>query len=109
MRWTSGLFGMAVLVSMSPAPAAEMKETRLTLTPRFSVRAIKDLAYYEGKDADPVKHKLDLYLPRDHKGFPVVLFVHGGAWQRGDKGSHLGIYRGLATFLARHGIGVVVA
>jgi hypothetical protein len=29
----------------------------------FEVEVVKDIAYREGKDADPVRHKLDLYLP----------------------------------------------
>src|SRR5438270_495665 len=32
--------------------------------PVEDVRVIRDVAYYEGADADPVKHKLDLYLPK---------------------------------------------
>ena len=37
----------------------------------------------------------------------MVLFVHGGAWRRGDK-NYLGIYSGIGTSFARQGIGVVV-
>jgi len=41
-----------------------------------------DLAYGSASPAQ----KLDLYLPKDGKGpFPVVVFVHGGAFQFGDK------------------------
>src|SRR5262249_1985348 len=52
-------------------------------------------------------HKLDLYLPKDQKDFPVLFFVHGGAWVHGDKGQ-FGLYSGLGRFYASHGIGVVV-
>jgi hypothetical protein len=41
------------------------------------VETIKDIAYYEGKDADAVRHKLDHYLPKGKKDFPVMMFVHG--------------------------------
>ena len=34
---------------------------------------------------DPVLNTLDLYGPADAKGAPVVIFVHGGEWSRGDK------------------------
>jgi acetyl esterase/lipase len=71
------------------------------------VKAVREIAYYEGDDADPVKHKLDLYLPRDVKDFPVLFFVHGGAWMHGDK-NFLGIYSSLAHHLAKKGLGVVV-
>lgn len=41
-----------------------------------------DLAYGRASEAQ----KLDLYLPKIGKGpFPVVVFVHGGAFQFGDK------------------------
>src|SRR6516225_5364587 len=49
------------------------------------VRVIADVPYYTGKDADPIKHKLDLYLPKGQKDFPVLFFVHGGTWKSGDR------------------------
>jgi acetyl esterase/lipase len=73
----------------------------------FEVKAIRDVAYYDGPDADKVKHKLDLFLPKDQKDFPVVLFVHGGAWRHGDK-SFFGVYSALGSMFARNGIGAVV-
>jgi acetyl esterase/lipase len=48
-----------------------------------------------------------MFLPRDHKDFPVVLFVHGGSWLRGDK-NYLGVYSSMGACLARQGIGVIV-
>jgi acetyl esterase/lipase len=72
-----------------------------------TVRPIRDVSYYRGPGADPAHHKLDLYLPNDEKDFPVVLFVHGGAWQRGSK-EFLGVYQALGTCLAQHGIGAAV-
>jgi arylformamidase len=71
-----------------------------------NIQVLRNIAYYEGKDADPVRHRLDLYLPAGQKGFPVVVFVHGGAWQHGDK-NHFGIYARLGQCFARHGIGMV--
>jgi len=53
-----------------------------------AVREIKDLAYVDGSDADPVQHKLDLYLPKDAVKAPVVLWIHGGAWKMGDRSSY---------------------
>ncbi len=69
-----------------------------------AVEAVKDIAYYDGKDADPIKHKLDLYLPKGKKDFPVLFFVHGGAWKSGDKK----IYGRLGEVFARQGIGTVI-
>lgn len=70
----------------------------------FEVKAIRDIVYYDGKDADPEKHKLDLYLPKDLKEFPVVFFIHGGAWSSGDRKR----YGGVGQVFAKHGIGTVV-
>jgi acetyl esterase/lipase len=80
----------------TPAPAAP-----------FEVRAVGDVPYYDGEGAHKTKHKLDLYLPKDQKDFPVVLFVHGGAWVIGDK-KDFGIYEALGKMFARQGIGAAV-
>ena len=69
-----------------------------------AVETIKDIAYYDGKDADPVRHKLDLYLPKGKKDFPVVLFVHGGTWKSGKKD----LYTQLGEVFARNGVGMVI-
>jgi acetyl esterase/lipase len=71
------------------------------------VREIKDIPYWQGQAADPVRHRLDLYLPRAKKDFPVVVFVHGGAWVMGDK-SFFGWGPALGRYYAAHGIGVVM-
>jgi acetyl esterase/lipase len=73
----------------------------------FEVKDIRDVAYYEGPDADKEKHKLDLFLPKDQGDFPVVMFVHGGAWRHGDK-NFFGVYSALGKMFARNGIGAVV-
>ena len=70
------------------------------------VRTVRDVAYRDDAEADKVRHKLDLYLPAQAKSFPVVFFVHGGAWVMGDK-NQLGIYEKLGTALAKRGIGAV--
>jgi acetyl esterase/lipase len=73
----------------------------------YEVKVTKDVAYYDGPDADKVKHKLDLYLPKDKEHFPVFFFVHGGGWVHGDK-NFLSLYSSLGSYFAKHGIGVVV-
>ena len=70
------------------------------------VETIRNVCYYDGPDAGPY-HRLDLYLPRGLSDFPVVLLVHGGAWQVGDKNS-CGLYASVGEFLARNGIGAVL-
>ncbi len=69
------------------------------LSPNVDVH--KGIAYIDdGND----KHRLDLYLPRDKKNFPVMLFLHGGAWRSGDRS----LYGLFGNRFAKAGVGVVV-
>jgi acetyl esterase/lipase len=70
----------------------------------FPVEIVADIAYHTGPDADPNKHKLDLYLPKGHKDFPVLFFIHGGGWTTGDRK----LYGNLGRVFAKSGIGTVV-
>lgn len=69
-----------------------------------TVEARKDITYVAGAEADAAKHKLDLYLPKGKTGFPVLIFIHGGAWRFGDRAQ----YRALGNRFAKEGIGVAV-
>jgi acetyl esterase/lipase len=64
----------------------------------------KDISYYAGDGADPIKHKLDLFLPKGKENFPVLFFIHGGSWREFDRKDHAGVGRQFA----RKGIGTVV-
>src|SRR5262245_45715168 len=97
----------AFFAFLQPAPAGETTGKKTVATNKgFEVEVLRNVAYRDGKDADPVRHRLDLYLPRGHKDYPVLCFVHGGAWQLGDK-NHFGIYGAIGRTFARHGIGFV--
>ncbi len=69
-----------------------------------SVRVVSDIAYYTGDDADPLRHRLDLYIPQDLPGFPLLIYAHGGAWVGGSKDS----YANIGQAFAQAGIGVAV-
>lgn len=91
--------GLALLASFAPTlRAAEAK--------KYEVEVIRDLAYVEGKEAES-RHKLDIYVPRGKKDYPVVFFVHGGAWMYGSK-DVLGLYSSVGRFLAECGLGAVL-
>jgi acetyl esterase/lipase len=45
-------------------------------------RVEKDIAY---SDAGGDRTRLDVYAPGEGTGHPVVIWIHGGAWQIGDK------------------------
>ncbi len=56
-----------------PGPGARLPEGALVH---------RDLAYVtNGHD----RQRLDLYLPKDGKDLPVIIWVHGGAWLAGSK------------------------
>jgi len=88
----------------TPPARAEDARPAIKIGGDFQIETKEDIAYYEGKDADPVKHKLDLYLPRGQKDFPVLFFVHGGSWRSGDRK----MYTALGNVFAKNGIGTVI-
>jgi len=103
-----------ILATAAVAHVAAEEAPAKRATPRpaatLEVQAVRDVAYrdvYEGEDARKDKFKLDLYLPKGRTDFPVLFFVHGGAWRTGDK-SLFGLYNALGLFLARQGIGTVI-
>ncbi|MCU0704746.1 MAG: alpha/beta hydrolase [Fimbriiglobus sp.] len=70
---------------------------------KYEVEMTNDVAYRDDKDADKTRHKLDVIVPKGKKDFPVLFFIHGGAWKMGDKMS----FSKPAKQFAEHGIGVV--
>jgi acetyl esterase/lipase len=94
---------LTVLLAV-PARAADESKSPAPADRPFAVEVIKDLAYNDARDADADKHKLDLYLPKGRKDFPVLFFVHGGTWRSGDKA----IYARLGETFAARGLGTVV-
>lgn len=71
---------------------------------QIEMEKVLDIPYYTGVDADEKKHKLDLFLPKGKKNFPVLFFVHGGSWTSGDRK----MYGNMGTVFTKHGLGVVV-
>ncbi len=60
------------------AKAGERPSQKAVLAEATIVKS--DVAYGEDE-----KQRLDVYSPKGSKGAPVVLFVHGGEWTKGDK------------------------
>jgi acetyl esterase/lipase len=71
---------------------------------RYEVEVIRNVGYRKDENADTVRHKLDLYLPRGEKKFPVIIFVHGGSWKSGSKDE----YPRLGELFAQMGLGCVI-
>jgi acetyl esterase/lipase len=59
-----------------------------TTPQEYDIFIHKDIAYYTEKDAH-AKHKLNVYVPQPKIAtkakYPIVLHIHGGGWQRGDR------------------------
>ncbi|MDH3592406.1 MAG: PDZ domain-containing protein, partial [Planctomycetota bacterium] len=67
-----------------------------------AVTATRDLSYFSGDGEAHERHKLNLFVPDGDKPFPIVLWIHAGAWSYGDRNNETA----LAMRLAERGIGV---
>jgi len=72
-----------------------------------------DVPYWESKEADNIKHRLDLFMPRPEQGskWPVLIFIHGGGWTKGDKGYRVGrmdLYSNIGRLFASRGVVVAI-
>ncbi len=76
-------------------------------TGALEVEVVRDVAYRDDAQADPIRHRLDLFVPKGKKDFPVVVLVHGGGWVLGDNRC-CGLYSSVGHFLASRGIGAVL-
>jgi len=70
-----------------------------------------DVPYRSDPQADPSRHRLDLYLPTSARGWPMLAFVHGGSLENGDTAQRVAgndIYRNIGRFYAGRGVGVAL-
>jgi acetyl esterase/lipase len=106
------LFALLFAHALLAAPACRLTDVPLwppaaSAGEAFAVERVCDVTYYAGPGADRVRHRLDLFLPRGLRDYPVVLLVHGGAWVFGDNRC-CGLYLAAGEFLASRGIGAVL-
>jgi acetyl esterase/lipase len=107
-RWFPALsLGLAALGLGLSFPGAAPAAGRAATAKTYAVREVTNLRYGPAKDPDAAWHRLDLYLPKGKKSFPVIMFVHGGAWVIGDK-DFLGWGADIGRFFAQRGIGAVM-
>ena len=85
--------------AIDPAFAKALYAPLLADAPRAG-QVVRDLEY--GADA---RHRLDLYLPEaPAHGAPVLVFLHGGGFIRGDKADR----EQVGHYFARHGVLTIV-
>jgi acetyl esterase/lipase len=70
----------------------------LAVAPKAGIEVRRDLSY--GPDA---RNKLDVYRAGGLKHAPVVVFLHGGAYVRGDRDVNAEVYGNVPTYFARQG------
>jgi len=61
-----------------------VRDSNEVRTERGVIR-IADVPYARHPDADPLRQSMDIYIREGLTDAPVVLYVHGGGWIRGDK------------------------
>jgi acetyl esterase/lipase len=89
-------------ISTQPINAGQPPAMELPVGPISpAVEVRRNIPYLA--DDDP-KHQLDLYLPRGKTNFPVMIFLHGGAWRSGDRS----LYALFGNRFAKAGIGVAI-
>jgi len=76
----------------------EIYRPYLAKAPKEGVNVTRDLAY-----GSHPRQVLDVFRPRSGERMPVVIFVHGGAFVRGNKDVNDEVYANVLYFFARHG------
>lgn len=76
----------------------EIYRPLLAAAPKAGIEVRRGLAY-----GDHPRQILDLYRPRAAVNAPVAIFVHGGAFLRGDKDVNDEVYANVSYYFARHG------
>jgi len=55
--------------------------------PGIEIVRTLDIRYANTPGVDAKSQSLDVYAPKEAKNAPVIIFIHGGGWRKGDKGS----------------------
>ena len=85
-------------ITANIAKTLEVYAPILAAAPADGVKITKDVAY--GPDA---RHRIDVFQPEGKTGVPVVVFLHGGAYVRGDRNISPEVYSNVTTYFARQG------
>jgi acetyl esterase/lipase len=109
VAWYAVMMAVGGILGLGAGAGALRAENRSTAAGKLgNADVFPEIQYYDGNGADRHYHRLDLYMPHGDKGVPVMLFLHGGSWKRGDK-SYFGLNKNLALLCAEHHIGVALA
>ena len=67
----------------------------------LAVTVTRDHSYFSGDGVAHERHKLNLFVPQADTPFPIVLWIHAGAWSYGDRSRETA----LAMRFAERGVG----
>lgn len=98
--------GNGTLAAIALTGTAEVVLSSIGFAPTggdFPAQELLDIQYVSTDGADPELQQLDVYIPEGPGPFPVLLYIHGGGWQNGDKRTDA------APVEALHGAGFVFA
>ncbi len=84
-RWISALTVAAILGTTGNLALAQEKGDKRERPSQAAVLGKNTVTRLNQAYGPDEKQRLDIYSPRDVKGAPVVVFVHGGEWTKGDK------------------------
>ncbi len=78
-------FGLVALTAVLLCAPAVRATSEATAEPEGPMRVVRDIPYISIPNVDLDLTSLDVYAPNDADDAPVLIFVHGGGWGRGDK------------------------
>lgn len=93
-RNRSLLLGLGALALVGTLSACSGVGAQDTLNRAISTRGLNVAT--DQRYGPHERNVLDVYAPADARNAPVVLFVHGGSWQGGDKAGHKFVGESLA-------------
>jgi acetyl esterase/lipase len=70
---------------IAATPASQARLRMKDALEKAGVVAHYDVRYTETEGVEALRQSLDVYTHRELDDAPVILFFHGGGWQRGDK------------------------
>lgn len=108
-RKVGGFLAAIFLTGCSPVVSVGLKILYRD-APLPESQITRDICYAPNGDCNGSRRQLDFYKPEGH-GWPVLIFVHGGGWNSGDKSLKVNkadVYANVGRFYAARGFGVAV-
>lgn len=90
-KLTLGTVAVSLAAALSACSSVDVTQTLNRSVNTRGLNVVTDRKY--GPDA---RNVLDVYAPQNVQNAPVVLFIHGGSWQGGDKSVHRFVGESLA-------------